>query len=344
MYVKDRRSGFRDFLPKVFAVFWVVLGGFSGAYLYSVMQEPQIVQITTPAPEPSTPAEDTASEEELARNVQADEAQQREIAELKATIDQLQQRLSGVDTRLSPIEKLLGPVAAMPQHESAVTAAPPSPQPKPMEQATEPEPLEDAAPEDDAASAENPEPAEDAEAAAADAETDPESEPAPAEETVEAEPETDPEPRATLEASPPPNVPSGNVPSGDVPSGEVTPAEEPLPPAGVDAEENGQETASLGESPATLAAPDLPPGTNRFGIEIGSVENRGQLRPLWRKMLTNHAALVAGLEARRVMAPDNQWRLVAGPFSDATEAARACTLFKKADLPCEPTVFAGDSL
>ncbi|MFD0987408.1 SPOR domain-containing protein [Methyloligella solikamskensis] len=330
MYVKDRPSGFRDFLPKVFAIFWVVLGGFSGAYLFSVMQEPQILQITQTAPAPAAPEKDTASEEALQRNMAADEAQQQEIAELKATIDQLQQRLSGVDTRLSPIEKLLGPVAAMPQHESAVTTAPPSPQPKPMEEATEPEPVDEPAETEEAAAPPvppTPEPA-------------PDPEPAPAEETAEA---PAPAPEETAEASEP-EVPSGEVPSGEVPSGEVTPAEEPLPPAGVDADETPRETASLGESPAALAAPDLPPGTNRFGIEIGTVESRDKLRPLWRNMLTNHAALVAGLEARRVMAPDNQWRLVAGPFSDATEAARACAAFKKSDLPCEPTVFAGDSL
>ena len=331
MYVKDRRSGLRGFLPKVFAIFWVVLGGFSGAYLYSVLQEPQIVQITTQAPAPAAPKPDPASEDALKQAVQADEAQQQEIAELKATIDQLQQRLSGVDTRLSPIEKLLGPVAAMPQHESAVTAAPPSPRPKPMEEATQPEPVDEAATEEAEAPAAPPVP-----------EPAPEPEPEPAEDTAQApEPEPEPDVAEAPEQDQPSEVPSGEVP---VPSGEVTPAEEPLPPAGVDAEELQTETASLGESPAALAAPDLPPGTNRFGIEIGTVESRDKLRPLWRNLLTKHAALVAGLEARRVMAPDNQWRLVAGPFADASEATRACALFRKADLPCEPTVFAGDSL
>ncbi len=68
------------------------------------------------------------------------------------------------------------------------------------------------------------------------------------------------------------------------------------------------------------------------------------MRGLWRDLLTNHAALVAGLEARRVLAPDKKWRLVAGPFGNAAEATQACGLFKKANLPCEATVFAGDQL
>ncbi len=81
----------------------------------------------------------------------------------------------------------------------------------------------------------------------------------------------------------------------------------------------------------------------RFGIEIGSVGKQDDVRPMWRNLLTNHAALVAGLQARRVMAPDKKWRLIAGPFSSAAEAMQACGLFKKADMPCEATVFAGDA-
>ena len=100
------------------------------------------------------------------------------------------------------------------------------------------------------------------------------------------------------------------------------------------------ETANL-TPPAAL--PSIPPGTTRFGIEIGSVGKQDDVRPMWKNLLTNHAALVAGLQARRVMAPDKKWRLIAGPFSSAAEAMQACGLFKKADMPCEATVFAGDA-
>ena len=95
---------------------------------------------------------------------------------------------------------------------------------------------------------------------------------------------------------------------------------------------------------AALAAPDIPPGTTRFGIELGTVEKQDGIRPMWRNLLTNHAALVAGLQARRIIAPNKQWRLIAGPFSSAAEALQACALFKKANMPCEATVFAGDAL
>ena len=92
----------------------------------------------------------------------------------------------------------------------------------------------------------------------------------------------------------------------------------------------------------------LPPaandGSTRYGIEIGTVAKQDGLRPLWREFLTNHAALVAGLQPRRVLAPDKKWRLVAGPFANAAEAEQACALFKKASRPCEATVYAGDGL
>jgi hypothetical protein len=44
-----------------------------------------------------------------------------------------------------------------------------------------------------------------------------------------------------------------------------------------------------------------------------------------------------------VLAPDKKWRLVACPFANVEEATQACGLFKKANLPCEATVFAGDA-
>jgi hypothetical protein len=99
---------------------------------------------------------------------------------------------------------------------------------------------------------------------------------------------------------------------------------------------------------AALDPINLPPaandGSTRYGIEIGVVAKRDGLRPLWREYLTNHAALVAGLQPRRVLAPDKKWRLIAGPFANAQEAEAACSLFKKAERPCAATVYAGDSL
>lgn len=115
------------------------------------------------------------------------------------------------------------------------------------------------------------------------------------------------------------------------------------PPSPVTADEPPSESTETANLTPPPALPSIPPGTTRFGIEIGSVGKQDDVRPMWKNLLTNHAALVAGLQARRVMAPDKKWRLIAGPFSSAAEAMQACGLFKKADMPCEATVFAGDA-
>ena len=81
-----------------------------------------------------------------------------------------------------------------------------------------------------------------------------------------------------------------------------------------------------------------------YGIEIGTVAEQDALVPLWREFLTHHAALIAGLEPRGVLAPDKKWRLIAGPFADAQDAEQACALFKRASSPCETTVYAGFAL
>jgi YXWGXW repeat-containing protein/sporulation related protein len=100
--------------------------------------------------------------------------------------------------------------------------------------------------------------------------------------------------------------------------------------------------------PAQTANPEptinIPPGTTRFGIEIGTVEKQAGLERLWRDILTKHPALVAGLQPRRMLAPDKKWQLIAGPFDSTAEATQLCGLFKKQNLQCEATAFAGDEL
>ena len=146
------------------------------------------------------------------------------------------------------------------------------------------------------------------------------------------DPEPAPEQKTVAAASPDPSATETLTPqAGPAPAGVDDPAPEDLP----------AETAKF--DPVALP-PTANDGTTRFGIEIGSAADQSGLRPLWREYLSKHAALVAGLQPRRVLAPDKKWRLIAGPFSNAVEAAQACTLFKKADRPCEATVYAGDSL
>ena len=312
MAVKDRRSGGRNWVPGLFAAFWILLAVFSAAYLFRVVTEPRSQTVdsaaanpaatSAPSPEstapfapPSSPSADQAD-----ALIQANEAKDKEIGTLRAEVQSLSGQVSELSNRLKPLEKVLGPVAALPT-STAVTTSEPSPEPT-MPIARPPEP---------------------------------------------------PKPSVTAAPPPPPLEAKPEKPVAEAPD-DVRPAPKPAetssdqdsnntPPSPVTADEPPSESTETANLTPPPAPPSIPPGTTRFGIEIGSVGKQDDVRPMWRNLLTNHAALVAGLQARRVMAPDKKWRLIAGPFSSAAEAMQACGLFKKADMPCEATVFAGDA-
>jgi len=334
--VKRRRTGTRSWARGIFAFFWIVLAGASGLYLFTLFTDPaalggQRIQLsamtgdematgTAPAAKPAMPVPAASS---------GDSA---EVTELKGTIHALTQQVAALDARLKPIEKFIGPVAALPPATS-VTTSPPRPpasvQAAPVaaaESAQEPA-VGDATPEDNVAEAEPTPPA-----------------PAPAP-RAEPEPKPDEAPAPAAEATPAPEA-------AEPPAVAVAPMEEDVQGESENnAAANAPKTPASAAKDVSIAAYDpvqLPPaandGSTRYGIEIGTVGKRDELRPLWREFLTKHAALVAGLQPRCVLAPDKKWRLVAGPFANAQDAEGACTLFKKADRPCSATVFAGDAL
>ncbi len=166
---------------------------------------------------------------------------------------------------------------------------------------------------------------------------------------AEPKPVEKPEPKPA--AAPPPPV-TASEPANDAADTEkpampppVTVSEADMPPAEAPAPSNDLSAPAPSSEPQSAPSPAatetanldpvaLPPdandGSTRYGIEIGVVAKQDGLRPLWREFLTNHAALVAGLQPRRVLAPDKKWRLIAGPFANAAEATQACALFKKA--------------
>lgn len=253
--------------------------------------------------------------------------------------------LSGLTAK--PVEPPTPPVKA---------AEPPAPPAKPVAEAEPPEtpasPVKPAKPSakpvQAAASPEEPAPPSDPSEAAEQRQTalaEPVSPPAKPKVAEPIKPVPEPaKPAAEVAAKPVPPEPKPTEAAKSVPP-EPKPAETAKPPVQLSSNEPANAPIPP-DSDASLAAspPAIPPGTTRFGIELGTVEKQDGVRPMWRDLLTNHAALVAGLQARRIIAPDKKWRLIAGPFSSAAEAMQACTLFKKADMPCEATVFAGDAL
>jgi hypothetical protein len=288
------------------------------------------------------------SPEQATALLRANEAKDRELTELKSQLRDLSGQVDELNTRLKPLEKVLGPVAALPSSASVTTSMP---SPEPMRSAEKPpEP-----PKPEAKSV----PPEVKPSVQAKATEKPSDSAKPAEKpSVQAKAPTEkPAAQDDADEAPSPSA-SDNAPersiSAEQPSPHSTatpgskdqkPSEKSSAPVQVSSNEPASTPSAATTDTANLSAPPpIPPGTTRFGIEIGSVEKQDKVRPMWRDLLTNHAALVAGLQPRRIIAPDKKWRLIAGPFSSAAEAMQACALFKKASLPCEATVFAGDAL
>jgi len=349
---RHRRTGSRNWTRGLFATFWILLGGLSGAYLFTAFTNPtalggQLVASDTAGGE--TPASDKTTS---AIGTEPEEATEKEIAEINERLRQLTEQVASLNTRFKPIEKVVGPVAALPPATSVTTSMPgappatPAPETKPSEaEATPPPPAAEPQAEDV-----KPEPAEEPKPAEA-----PKDEAKPVEQAaIEPAEEVKPEPPSAPSGPPPVAVSpleedapeEAAAPETNAPESSSAATEEPPAPAAAEASPTPTQPAET-ES-AALDPIALPPaandGSTRYGIEIGSVAKQDALRPLWREFLTNHAALVAGLQPRRVLAPDKKWRLIAGPFGSADEASQACALFKKASRPCEATVYAGDAL
>src|SRR6185437_166288 len=87
-----------------------------------------------------------------------------------------------------------------------------------------------------------------------------------------------------------------------------------------------------------------------FGIDLGGANSVPGLRALWRGLLKIRAnAPLQALQPIMVIREGNngagmQLRLVAGPFSDAADAARACASLAEHRHPCETTVYDGQRL
>ncbi len=357
---KLRRSGSRNWAKGFFAFFSILLAGASALYLFNLMTNPdafgsQTAGVNTALPETAgQPPAPAATASLPAAAAKPDPGLEKKLTELSAAVAAMTRHVSDLDRRLQPIEKFVGPVAALPPATSVTTSPPPTPTDLAL-----PEPPPPPAPEQQQAAPEPPPPP-------------PEPAPAPA----AAEPQPEPEPMAAEPMPEPEPMEQAAAPLDAVPEPAQEPAAlaAPLDPDPTDSEDDAGSAAealapaapSTDPAPAPAAAAAAPPapaapiesaaldpvalpdtandGTTRYGIELGVVAKQDGLRPLWREFLTNHAALVAGLQPRRVLAPDKKWRLIAGPFTNAEEAAQACALFKKVSRPCEATVYAGDRL
>ena len=335
---RNRLTGSRNWVRSGLALFWILLGCVSGVYLFSVLTEPTLGRQMV----------------KLSPDSQASQSPDQELAAIQENLQALSQQVAGLSDRLEDGET---PTAPSEPPDTASESSPPAAATAPASSTAETEP---------AAPSSAPAGTSDAQAEAPEPDTQAQPEAAPIEQAAAEAPAAIPPPKPpeppSVVISPLDELPAeleaasrgtpGQTPAQGTPeqTQSAAPAE-PVPAPGPAAAEGADPAAPPTPAATETAALDpiaLPPaandGSTRYGIEIGIVDNRDKLRPLWREFLTNHAALVAGLQPRRVLAPNKKWRLIAGPFASAAEAEQACALFEKASRPCEATVYAGDVL
>lgn len=330
MAVKSRRKAIRNWARGSFAFLWIVLGGLSSFYLFTLFSDPAALSGYTVQLGASAGAGPGVAIPPGKGSLSASQA-----TALKDQLHALSDQMAQITTRLEPIEDDADAAASMQPSVTASTTTPEAPAPiaeaYPTPEPVAQEPVEMVAVEETEIVATAPA--------------------SPALVVVPTEPvaivTTAPEPAPRAGLILPPSRMVANEPvvppmAADAPAPEIARAPlEPAPPVVVPLPPVVTDLASL--DPIVLP-PGANDGSTRYGIEIGTVSKRDALRPLWRELLTEHAALVAGLQPRRILAPDKKWRLIAGPFANARDAEGACTLFKKADRPCAATVYAGDAL
>ena len=84
-----------------------------------------------------------------------------------------------------------------------------------------------------------------------------------------------------------------------------------------------------------------------FGIDLGGNASIEGLRTLWAALKASQPAMLDGLRpliALREKAGSFELRLVAGPLTNASVAARLCAALAAAGQACQPTVFDGQRL
>jgi hypothetical protein len=157
-------------------------------------------------------------------------------------------------------------------------------------------------------------------------------------------------------AAPPPKIAAVTT---AVPATTPTPAKRDEPKANTPAIDQTSAPAVTSAIAAAVAPPDAVAGDmpsasvvrrTEFGIDLGGANSVEGLRSIWRSALKTSAEKLASLQPIIVVKERHdglgmQLRLVAGPLSDAAEAAKVCAgLLTGSNRPCETSVYDGQRL
>ncbi len=84
-----------------------------------------------------------------------------------------------------------------------------------------------------------------------------------------------------------------------------------------------------------------------FAVALAVTDKKEKLRGSWRELTARHGKMLEGLEPRSITetkAGARRWKLVAGPFPNAADAAKVCARLRSEKRACAETVFAGEAL
>jgi outer membrane biosynthesis protein TonB len=169
---------------------------------------------------------------------------------------------------------------------------------------------------------------------------------------VEASPAKSPAAEAVPASTPPASAPLAAWKSMMAPPdtavaklSEPAPAAEPTPAAPETTA--AIQTVTAEPAPAATEIVATPVARTEFGVDIGGANSVDGLRAIWRgasksKALTGLRPIMMVKE--RATGLGMQLRLVAGPLTDAAEAAKICAALTASNRPCETTIFDGQRL
>nr|WP_246733988.1 SPOR domain-containing protein [Oharaeibacter diazotrophicus] len=104
---------------------------------------------------------------------------------------------------------------------------------------------------------------------------------------------------------------------------------------------------TTGRDVATTRATVTAAPRTEFGIELGSYGDLTAVKAAWRRLLADKPDLFGDLEALatvRDRGGATELLLVAGPFTNAADAADRCTRVEDAGLACLPAFYLGQAL
>jgi hypothetical protein len=123
----------------------------------------------------------------------------------------------------------------------------------------------------------------------------------------------------------------------------------PAPPPAAAAPKGPPTQVAQIMQPANVAAPESGANKTEFAIDLGGDMSIDGLRARWANVKGNHGAMLEGFRPLVSVKEGNrpgtvELRLIAGPVSNAGDAAKVCANLQAKGVACRTTEFDGQKL